>query len=62
MILRARGRLHGNQPTQGLVDELRLMIFPVILGSGKRVFPDTPDKITLEPADTRTYGEVVVHT
>ena len=48
--------------TNGLVDELRLMIYPVILGSGKRVFPETPDKITLEPVDTRTYGEIVVHT
>jgi dihydrofolate reductase len=47
---------------QGLVDELRLMIFPVILGSGKRIFPETDDKITLEPVDTRTYGEIVVHT
>jgi dihydrofolate reductase len=45
----------------GLVDELRLMIFPVILGSGKRVFPETPDKIVLEPIDTRAYGVVVVH-
>ena len=47
---------------EGLVDELRLMIFPVILGSGKRIFPETEDKITLEPVDTRTYGGIVVHT
>jgi hypothetical protein len=26
------------------------------------VFPETPDKITLEPMVTRTYGEIVVHT
>jgi dihydrofolate reductase len=47
---------------QGLVDELRLMIFPVILGSGKRVFPNTPEKITMEPVDARTYGEIAVQT
>jgi dihydrofolate reductase len=45
-----------------LVDELRLMVFPVILGSGRRVFPDTPDKMVLELVDTRTYDSgVVVH-
>jgi dihydrofolate reductase len=46
---------------QDLLDELRLMVFPVILGSGRRVFPDTPEKTVLELADTRTYGSVVVH-
>ena len=33
---------------EGLVDELNLQVFPVILGSGARVYPDTPDKTPLE--------------
>jgi dihydrofolate reductase len=43
-----------------LVDELRLMIFPVILGSGRRIFPETPEKKVFELADTRTYDSGVV--
>jgi dihydrofolate reductase len=38
-----------------LVDELRLLIFPVVLGSGARLFPETPDKTTLELVDGRTF-------
>jgi dihydrofolate reductase len=38
-----------------LVDVLRLMVFPVILGSGKRVFPETPDKTTMRLAGSRTF-------
>lgn len=46
-----------------LIDEYRLMIFPVILGSGKRLFPETPDKTVLKLADTTTFNSgVVVHT
>ncbi len=45
---------------QDLVDELRLMIFPVVLGSGARVYPDSERKIPLELADTRTYESGVV--
>jgi dihydrofolate reductase len=38
-----------------LVDEYRLMVFPVVLGSGKRLFPESPDKTTLELVDTKTF-------
>jgi dihydrofolate reductase len=38
-----------------LVDEYRLMVFPVVLGSGKRLFPESPDKTTLELVDTTTF-------
>jgi dihydrofolate reductase len=38
-----------------LVDELRLMVFPVTIGAGLRVFPDTIKKTRWELADTATF-------
>jgi dihydrofolate reductase len=43
-----------------LVDELHLMIFPVVLGTGKRVFGETSDKKTMRLVDAKTVGEGVV--
>jgi dihydrofolate reductase len=42
-----------------LVDELRLMVFPVVLGSGKRLFGDTADKKPLRLTDSMTVGDGV---
>jgi dihydrofolate reductase len=44
----------------GLVDQWNLMVFPVILGSGKTLFPtDADDKQKLQLAEARTYSNGV---
>jgi dihydrofolate reductase len=42
-----------------LVDEVRLMVFPVVLGSGKRLFGETSDKKTLRLVDSKVVGDGV---
>jgi len=42
-----------------LVDELRLMVFPVVLGTGKRLFGETSDKKSLTLVDSKTVGDGV---
>jgi dihydrofolate reductase len=42
-----------------LVDELRLMVFPVVLGTGKTLFGETSDKKTLQLRDSKIVGDGV---
>jgi dihydrofolate reductase len=42
-----------------LVDELRLMVYPVVLGTGKRLFGETSDKKPLQLVESRIVGDGV---
>ncbi|HEY6073316.1 MAG TPA: dihydrofolate reductase family protein [Anaerolineales bacterium] len=44
----------------GLVDEYRLMVFPIILGAGKRLFDSSVDMSALQLAEAKTVGSGVV--
>lgn len=49
--------------THGLVDEVRLLVFPVTIGSGLSVFPETPDRATYTLTDlVRFDGGVLLQT
>ncbi len=43
-----------------LVDEYHLMVYPVVLGSGKRLFRDGGDTTTLKLVDSKTFAPGVV--
>ena len=45
----------------GLIDEFRLVVHPVVLGSGTRFFPALADKIDLRLVETRAFGSGVVY-
>jgi dihydrofolate reductase len=64
ILVAGSGTLVGTLLEQDLVDELRLMVFPTILGRGKRLFPDGIDRRKLHLVEARTVGPdgVQVHT
>jgi dihydrofolate reductase len=64
LLVAGSGALVGTLLEHDLVDELRLMVFPTILGRGKRLFPTGIDQRKLRLVEARTVGPdgVQVHT
>ena len=64
ILVAGSGTLVGTLLEHDLVDELRLMVFPTILGRGKRLFPDGIDRRKLRLVEARAVGPdgVQIHT
>jgi dihydrofolate reductase len=45
---------------QGIVDELRLMVYPTVLGAGKRLFGETAAPVSLRIKESRPAGETLI--
>jgi dihydrofolate reductase len=59
IVVHGSAQLAQSLLDEDLVDELRLMVFPVVLGAGKRLFGETSDKKALELAESKTVGDGV---
>jgi dihydrofolate reductase len=60
VLIFGSGELVHTLHERDLIDEYRLMIFPLVLGSGKRLFPGGNEKKVLKLVETRTLGSGVV--
>jgi dihydrofolate reductase len=54
------GKLVNTLMEHELINEYRLMVFPVVLGSGQRLFGDGVEETVLELVDTDAFGTGVV--
>src|SRR4051812_19088405 len=62
ILVAGSARLAQGLLERGLVDELRLMVFPVVLGTGKKLFGELDDKQRFSRAESVEVGDGVVVT
>jgi dihydrofolate reductase len=56
ILVAGSGTLVGSLLREDLVDELRLMVFPTILGRGRRLFPDGIDRLKFHLVSSTAVG------
>jgi dihydrofolate reductase len=60
IVVYASGRLVPTLIEHDLVDELRLMTYPFVVGAGQRLFSETRSMKPMRLIDTRTVGDGLV--
>jgi dihydrofolate reductase len=60
VLVNGSAQLVATLVEHGLVDELRLMVFPVVLGGGRRLFGETSEARSLELVESRPAGETTI--
>ncbi len=60
ILVAGSGRLVQTLMDNDLVDEYRLMVYPVILGSGKRLFPDGSKRTALRLVESKAVGDGIL--
>lgn len=60
LLIQGSSTLYPALLSAGLIDELTLFTFPVLLGSGKRLFGDGTPARTLQPVETRISPSGIV--
>jgi len=62
ILINGSGQLVEALLKHDLIDEFRLMICPIVLGTGKRLFPDAGHQISLRLVDTIKSGDSLILT
>jgi dihydrofolate reductase len=60
ILVAGSGTLVQGLLSAGLVDELRLMVFPIVLGSGRRLFGESATPTALQLAECQTVGDGIL--
>ncbi len=60
ILVYGSGDLVNTLMEHDLIDEYRLMVYPIVLGKGKRLFGDGADRTTLELVGTNIFNTGVV--